>query len=52
MNNLDYKEEQLKSFVEILQKKIESLPEIKRADIRGAQDKEVEVAVDIYKDGF
>ncbi len=28
---------------------IENLPEIKKVDIRGAQEKEVEVAVDIYK---
>ncbi|WP_224487826.1 efflux RND transporter permease subunit [Robertkochia flava] len=39
----------LKEFAEYLQDKVEELPEIKQADIRGAQDKEVEVAVDIYK---
>ncbi|MBT8270084.1 MAG: efflux RND transporter permease subunit, partial [Bacteroidia bacterium] len=45
----DYPVERLKSFAEYLQDEIEDLPEIKQADVRGAQDKEVEVAVDIYK---
>ena len=45
----DYTVEKLKEFAEYLQDEIEDLPEIKKADIRGAQDKEVEVAVDIYK---
>jgi len=39
----------LKEFGEYLQDEIENLPEIKKVDIRGAQDKEIEVAVDIYK---
>ena len=33
----------------ILEDEIEDLTEIKKVDIRGAQEKEVEVAVDIYK---
>lgn len=45
----DYPIEKLKEFAEILQDEIEDLAEIKKADIRGAQEKEVEVAVDIYK---
>ncbi|EAR16348.1 efflux RND transporter permease subunit [Robiginitalea biformata] len=45
----DYPVEQLKEFAEYLQDEIEDLDEIKEVDIRGAQDKEVEVAVDIYK---
>lgn len=45
----DYPVERLKEFAEYLQDDIEDLPEIKQADIRGAQEKEVEVAVDIYK---
>lgn len=45
----DYTVEQLKKYAEYLQEEIEDLPEIKKADIRGAEDKEVEVAVDIYK---
>ncbi|MBC9794908.1 efflux RND transporter permease subunit [Sinomicrobium weinanense] len=45
----DYRVEKLKDFAEYLEDEIETLPEIKQVDIRGAQDKEVEVAVDIYK---
>lgn len=45
----DYPVEKLKEFAEHLQDEIEDLPEIKEADIRGAQEKEVEVAVDIHK---
>jgi len=45
----DYPIEKLKEFGEYLQDEIEDLQEIKKVDIRGAQEKEVEVAVDIYK---
>jgi len=45
----DYPVEKLKEFAEYLQDEIEDLKEIKKVDIRGAQDKEVEIAVDIYK---
>lgn len=45
----DYPVERLKEYAEYLQDEIEELDEIKAADIRGAQEKEVEVAVDIYK---
>ena len=45
----DYPVEKLKEYAEYLQDEIEDLKEIKVADIRGAQEKEVEVAVDIYK---
>ncbi len=45
----DYNVQQLKDFAEVLQDKIEELPEIKAADIRGADDEELEVAVDIYR---
>jgi len=45
----DYPVGRLKEFGEYLEDKIEDLPEIKQVDIRGAQEKEVEVAVDIYK---
>ena len=45
----DYPIEKLKEFAEYLQDEIENLEEIKQVDIRGAQEKEVEVAVDIYK---
>ena len=45
----DYPIERLKSYAEILEERIEQLDEIKAVDIRGAQDKEIEVAVDIRK---
>ncbi len=45
----DYNIQQLKDFAEALQDKIEELPEIKAADIRGVDDEELEVAVDVYK---
>lgn len=45
----DYTVEKLKEFGEYLEDEIEDLPEIKQVDIRGAQEKEVEIAVDIYK---
>jgi multidrug efflux pump subunit AcrB len=45
----DYPVQRLKEFGEYLEDEIESLLEIKQVDIRGAQEKEVEVAVDIYK---
>ncbi len=45
----DYPLQKLKEFAEYLQDEIEDLNEVKQADIRGVQDKEVEVAVDIYK---
>ena len=45
----DYTVQKLKEYAEYLQDKIEDLEEIKAADIRGAQEKEVEVAVDVYK---
>jgi len=45
----DYPVDKLKKYGEYLEEEIEGLSEIKQVDIRGAQDKEVEVAVDIYK---
>ncbi len=45
----DYPVQKLKEFGEYLEDEIEDLPEIKQVDIRGAQEKEVEIAVDIYK---
>ena len=45
----DYSTEKLKEYSEILQDEIESLNEIKKVDISGALEKEVEIAVDIYK---
>ena len=45
----DYPINRLKEFGEYLEDEIEDLPQIKQVDIRGAQEKEVEVAVDIFK---
>ena len=45
----DYPVEQLKTFAEYLEDDIEKVEEVKGVDLRGVQDKEVEVAVDIYK---
>ncbi|MDP2687302.1 MAG: efflux RND transporter permease subunit [Aequorivita sp.] len=45
----DYPVQKLKDYAEYLQDRIELLPQIKEATIRGAEDKEVEIAVDIYK---
>ena len=45
----DYPIDKLKEYGEYLEEEIESLQEIKQVDIRGVQEKEVEVAVDIYK---
>ncbi|WP_436516053.1 efflux RND transporter permease subunit [Ekhidna sp. To15] len=45
----DYPVGKLKEFGEYLEDEIEDLQEIKGVDIRGAQEKEVEIAVDVYQ---
>lgn len=45
----DYTSDALKTYAEYLQDRIELLPEVKEATIRGIDDKEVEVAVDVHK---
>ena len=45
----DYPIEQMKDFAGYLEEKIEQIPEVKSADVRGIQAFEIEVAVDIYK---
>ncbi len=45
----DYPVHKLKEFGEYLEDKIEDISEIKQVDVRGVQDKEIEVAVDIFK---
>jgi len=45
----DYPVYKLKEFGEYLEDKIEDISEIKQVDVRGVQDKEIEVAVDIFK---
>ena len=45
----NYPVQRLKEFGEYLEDEIEDLQEIKKVDIRGAQKKEVQVAVDVYR---
>ncbi len=45
----EFSMDQLKEYGEYLEDKIEVLPEISSVDIRGVQEKEVEVAIDLYK---
>ncbi len=45
----NYQAQELKKYGEILQDEIEKVDEIKQVDIRGVNDKEVEIAVDVYK---
>ena len=45
----DFSMTQLKDYAKFLADKIEELPEISGVDIRGVQEKELEVAIDLYK---
>lgn len=45
----DYTVKKLKTYAEYLEDEIEDVKQIKQVDIRGAQDLEVVIAVDIYK---
>jgi multidrug efflux pump subunit AcrB len=45
----DYPSQNLKNYAEYIEERVERLPQIKEAAIRGVDDKEVEIAVDIYK---
>ena len=45
----DFSLEQLNTYAEYLEEKIEALNEITEVDIRGVQDKEVAVSIDLYK---
>ncbi len=45
----DFSLDDLKDYAEILEERIEQLPEISQVDIRGVMDKEVEVQVDYLK---
>ncbi len=45
----DFSMDQLKEFGEYLEDEIEKVPEISKVDIRGIQDKEMEISVDLYK---
>ena len=45
----NYTTQQLKKYGELLQDDIEEIPEVKKVDILGVDEKEVEIAVDIFK---
>ncbi len=45
----NYSLDQLKKYAEVLEDRIEILPEISEVDIRGVQDKEMSVSVDMMK---
>ena len=45
----DFSMDQLKEYGEYLEEEIEKIPEISKVDIRGIQDKEIEISVDLYK---
>jgi len=45
----DFSMDQLKEYAEYLEDKIEDLSEISSVDIRGVQDKVVEVSIDLYR---
>lgn len=45
----DYDLQLLKEYAELMQDKIESLKEIRRVDIVGALDREIQINVDLYK---
>jgi len=45
----DFSMDQLKEFGEYLEDEIEKIPEISKVDIRGIQDKEIEISIDLYK---
>ena len=47
----NYTTQQLKKFGEYLQDEIENVPEVKKVDILGVDDKEVEIAIDVFKMG-
>ena len=45
----DFSLDQLKKYGEYLQDEIEKVPEISKVEIRGMQDKEIEISVDLHK---
>ncbi|RLD86442.1 MAG: AcrB/AcrD/AcrF family protein [Bacteroidetes bacterium] len=45
----DFSMDQLKKYGEYLEDEIEKISEISKVDIRGIQDKEVEIGIDLYK---
>jgi len=45
----DFSNEELRDYAEILQDKVETISEISRVDIKGVNEKEVKINVDLYK---
>ena len=45
----NYTTQQLKKYGEYLQDEIENVPEVKQVDILGVDDREVEIAIDVFK---
>ena len=45
----DYSNDELKEFAEYLEEEIEQLPEISEVDLRGLQEREVKIEVDIHR---
>jgi multidrug efflux pump subunit AcrB len=45
----NYTTQQLKKYGEYLKDEIENVPEVKKVDILGVDDKEVEIAIDVFK---
>ena len=45
----DFSMEQLREYAEYLEEEIEKLPEISKVDLRGVQEKEVRISVDMHK---
>jgi multidrug efflux pump subunit AcrB len=45
----DFSMEELKEYGEYLEDEIEKVPEISKVEIRGIQDKEMEISIDLYK---
>lgn len=45
----DFSLDQLNEYAEYLEERIEDLPEISKVDIRGVDDKEVRISIDLYK---
>ncbi len=45
----DFSVEELRDFAEYLQDKVETIPEISRVDIKGINEKEIKINVDLFK---
>lgn len=45
----DFSMEMLKEYAEVLEERIEDIPQVTKVDIRGIQEKEVKIDVDLYR---